>query len=172
MIRLSTQYFRTVLAVGCLAFSSSYLGAEQVNSDGTKRAASAQLPADIKQFCANNAAIAGDAKIAWQVAKLREIEAQINQRIAELEIKTEQASEWLKKREQVMKKASDSVIAIYAQLKPSAAASHLAAMEDALAAAILAKLPPRAASAILNEMEPARASQLTSGLVAREEKKS
>jgi flagellar motility protein MotE (MotC chaperone) len=64
------------------------------------------------------------------------------------------------------------VIAIYAQMKPNAAAQHLSAMEDAMASAILAKLSPRTASAILNEMEPARAAQLTSGMVYQEEKKS
>ena len=57
-------------------------------------------------------------------------------------------------------------------MKPDAAASQFAAMDDAMAGAIIAKLPPQSASAILNEMEPARAAQLTRGMVAPDGKKS
>ncbi|MCI0734736.1 MAG: hypothetical protein L0Y50_00420, partial [Beijerinckiaceae bacterium] len=146
--------------------------AEQRKPEASRPAEARPPASDIKQFCANNLAIAGDARIAWQTSKLRELETQINQRIAELENRKAQLIEWLRKHDEAVKKAGDGVIAIYAQMKPYAAASHLAAMDDAIAAAILAKLPPRAASAILNEMEPARAAQLTNGLVAPNGKKS
>ena len=50
---------------------------------------------------------------------------------------------------------------IYARMRPDAAASQLAAMDEETAAAVLTKLNPRNASAILNEMPPARAARLT-----------
>jgi flagellar motility protein MotE (MotC chaperone) len=127
---------------------------------------------DVKQFCINNAAAAGDARIAWQTAKLLDLESKIKQRLAELEARKAELMELQKAREEAMKNARDEVIAIYAHMKPEAAAPLLAAMEDPVAAAILARLSPRTASAILNEMEPARAAQLTHGMAAPDGKKS
>jgi flagellar motility protein MotE (MotC chaperone) len=130
---------------------------------------------DIQRFCLNNAATAGDARAAWQAAKLIDLEEQIKQRIAELEAKRAEYQEWLKKREEVMKKAEDGVVAIYSRMRPEAAALQLAAMDDDMAATLLTKLPPRTASAILNEIEPGRAARLTNtmaGVAAQDRKKS
>jgi flagellar motility protein MotE (MotC chaperone) len=121
---------------------------------------------DVRQFCANNVAIAGGARIAWQTSKLLEIEAQIKQRIAELETRKAQFVEWLQKHDEAMKRAGDGVISIYLHMKADAAALQLAAMDDATAAAVLTKLPARIASTILNEMEASRAAQLTHTMVA------
>ncbi len=116
---------------------------------------------DVQRFCLNNAATAGDAKAAWQAAKLMDLEEQIKQRIAELEAKRAEYQEWLKKRNEAMKKAEDGLVAIYSRMRPEAAAAQLAAMDDEMAATLLAKLPPRTASNILNEIEPGRAARLT-----------
>ena len=62
----------------------------------------------------------------------------------------------------------DIPIAIYVHMKPDAAASQLAVMDDATAAAVIAKLPPRVAGPILNEMEAPRAAHLTHGMLAPE----
>lgn len=163
--------FRVVIlaATGCALLSVPGNCTEQKKAGPAEDAA----PADeIKQFCTNNAANAGNARIALQASRLLELEGEIKQRLAELEARKTQLAEWLQAREEAMKKARDEVIAIYGHMRPDAAASHLAAMEDAVAAAILAKLPPRTASAILNEMDPARAAQLTNGMVAPDGKKS
>lgn len=116
---------------------------------------------DIQKFCLNNATSAGDARAAWQAAKLVELEEQIKQRIAELDAKRAEYEEWLKKRDEALKKAEDSVVAIYSKMRPEAAASQLSAMDDMMAATLLAKLPTRNASLILNEIEPGRAARLT-----------
>jgi flagellar motility protein MotE (MotC chaperone) len=130
---------------------------------------------EIQRFCSNNATTAGDARAAWQAAKLIELEEQVKQRIAELETKRAEYEEWLKKRDEALKKAEDGVVAIYSRMRPEAAAGQLAAMDDDMAASLLAKLPPRAASAILNEIESGRAARLTNtmaGAAARDGKKS
>lgn len=121
----------------------------------------AKAPSDVQQFCINNAALLGDARIAFQTARLTEIEAQIRRRLAELAAKQAEFQAWLRKRDEAMKQAADDVVAIYAKMRPDAAALQLAAMDDGGAAAILAKLPSRAAGAILNEMEAGRAARLT-----------
>lgn len=160
------------LAAVCTGFPVPGACAGQNKSEEARPADAAKPSADIKQFCANNAAMAGDARIAWQTSKLLDLEAQINQRLAELEDRKAQIIEWLRKRDEAMQKASESVVAIFSHMKPAAAAAHLSAMDESLASAVLAKLPPRAASAILNEMEPARAAQLTRGMVLPDGKRS
>ncbi len=118
-----------------------------------------------QQFCLNNAISANDAKLAWQAARLSELEVKLKQRIAELEAKRADYVEWVRKRDEAMSKAADNVVAIYARIKPDAAALQIAAMDDAMAAALLAKLNTRSASTILNEMEPGRAARLTNAMV-------
>lgn len=157
-----------LVAVGLACVSVPGSCIEQKKPDATKPAEMAAAPAETKQYCANNMAIAGDARIAWQTSKLIELEAQIKLRLAELEARKGQLVEWLRKHDEAMKKAADDVVAIYSQMKPDAAASQLAVMDDVMAAAVVAKLPPRVAGKILNEMEPARAAQLTHGMLAPE----
>jgi flagellar motility protein MotE (MotC chaperone) len=156
------------IAVGIVCLSIPAACIEQKKADAAKVAESAAAPAEAKQFCANNLAIAGEARIAWQTSKLVDLEEQIKQRLAELDARKVQLVEWLKKHDEAMKKATDEVIAIYSHMKPDAAALQLAVMDDAIAAAVIAKLPPRVAGTILNEMEPARAAQLAHGMLAPE----
>lgn len=129
-------------------------------ADGKPSESKSQMT-EIQRFCSNNAATAGDARAAWQAAKLMDLEEQIKQRIAELEAKRAEYQEWLKKRDAAMKKAEEGIVAIYSRMRPEAAAAQIAAMDDEMAATLLAKLPPRTASSILNEIEPGRAARLT-----------
>jgi flagellar motility protein MotE (MotC chaperone) len=137
---------------------------QAAKADAKPQAAKA-IPADILQFCANNLSAASDARIAWQAAKLTELETQVKKRIADLEAKRAEYVEWLKRRDEAMRKVEDDVVAIYAHMRPEAAAQQLAAMDDTVAAALLAKFNARVASAILNEMEPGRAARLTNAMI-------
>ena len=156
------------MAIGFACVSIPGGCVEQKKAEAAKPAEPAATANEAKQFCANNLAIAGDARIAWQTSKLLDLAAQIKQRLTELEARKAQLVEWLRKHDEAMKKAADDVVAIYAHMKPDAAALQIAVMDDAMAAAVIAKLPPRVASTILNEMEPARAAQLTHGMLAPE----
>jgi flagellar motility protein MotE (MotC chaperone) len=166
--------FGTLLALAAAGFSNSGFCLEPKKAETT--AVKPQEPrnptqpappeakpqmTDIQRFCLNNAASAGDARAAWQAAKLVELEEQIKQRIVELDAKRAEYEEWLKKRDEALKKAEDGVVAIYSKMRPDAAASQLSAMDDVMAATLLTKLPPRNASLILNEIEPGRAARLT-----------
>jgi flagellar motility protein MotE (MotC chaperone) len=113
------------------------------------------------QYCTNIADAAADARFAWQKQTLAALEKEIEGRIKVLEQKRAEYEEWLRRRNDLLAKADESVVAIYSRMRPDAAALQLANMNDDIAAAILAKLNPRSASAVLNEMEPARAAQLT-----------
>jgi flagellar motility protein MotE (MotC chaperone) len=114
-----------------------------------------------QDYCENIADAAADARFARQAEALAALGKEIDDRIAALEARQAEFKEWLAKREEFMRKADESVVAIFTQMRPDAAALQMAVMGDNAAAAILAKLNPRIASAILNEMDPAKAAQLT-----------
>jgi flagellar motility protein MotE (MotC chaperone) len=112
------------------------------------------------RFCANAAPSIAEARIAWETRRLGELDAQVKQRLVDLEKAEASVQEWVAKREAALKLASDSLVAIYAKMQPETAATQIAAMDDQMAAAILGKLKAGAAGAILNEMESDRASKL------------
>ena len=131
--------------------------------ESQKPKASAEKGAEIEagRFCANAAPSIAEARIAWQTRRLSEVDAEVKQRLAELEKAEASVKEWVAKREALLKAASDDVVAIYAKMQPESAAQQISGMDDQTAAAILGKLKPSAAGAILNEMEAERASKLT-----------
>ena len=110
--------------------------------------------------------------MAWQTKRLNELDAQVRQRIADLEKAEAAAHDWIAKREELMKAANEDLVAIYAKMQPENAARQISTMDDRMAAAILGKLKPAAAGAILDEMEAERASRLAGLIAGGEEKKS
>jgi flagellar motility protein MotE (MotC chaperone) len=129
--------------------------------------------AEASRFCANAAPSITEARIAWETKQLSELDAQVKQRLADLEKAEASVREWVAKRDTSLKAASDELVAIYAKMQPETAATQIAAMDDQMAAAILGKLKPGAAGAILNEMEAERASKLAvvlSGTASGEKK--
>ena len=129
---------------------------------------------EASRFCANVVPSIAEARIAWETKRLDELDAQVKQRLADLEKAEASVQEWVAKRDAALKAASDNLVAIYARMEPETAAAQIAAMDDQMAAAILGKLKPGAAGAILNEMEAERASKLAAFLsgAANAEKKS
>ncbi|WP_232631149.1 MotE family protein [Methylobacterium sp. Leaf118] len=111
-------------------------------------------------YCANIADAAADARFAWQKEQLAALERQVEERIKALEEKRAEYEIWLKRRNEFLAKADDSVVAVYAKMRPDAAALQFANMPEDSAAALLTKLNARAASAILSEMEATRAANL------------
>jgi flagellar motility protein MotE (MotC chaperone) len=114
----------------------------------------------VARYCANIVPSVAEARVAWQMKRLGELEGEVKKRVAELEEKEAAARDWVGKREDLLKKAEDDVVAIYAKMQPEAAAAQLVIMDDSIAAAILSKLNARAASTILNEMEASKAARL------------
>jgi flagellar motility protein MotE (MotC chaperone) len=139
----------------------------------TPEKAAADRPPDVEasRFCANAAPSIAEARI--ETRQLSELDAQVKQRLADLEKAEASVKEWVAKRDTSLKAASDDLVAIYARMQPETAATQIAAMDDQMAAAILGKLKPGAAGAILNEMEAERASKLAvvlSGTTSGEKK--
>lgn len=160
-----------------LALSGSALAAGGEQADPAKEAAMRALaardaPKEVSAqdfvakepaksgYCANIADAAADARFAWQKEQLAAMERQVEERIKLLEEKRAEYEAWLKRRNEFLAKADESVVAVYAKMRPDAAALQLANMPDEAAAALLTKLNARTASAILSEMEAARAANL------------
>jgi flagellar motility protein MotE (MotC chaperone) len=164
-----------LLAVAVLSAGPA-LAQDGRTSEKEKPKAIADKPVEVEasRFCANVAPSIAEARIAWETKRLSELDAQVKQRLADLEKAEASVQEWVAKRDAALKAASDNVVAIYAKMQPETAATQIAAMDDQMAAAILGKLKPNAAGAILNEMEAERASKLATFLsgAANVEKKS
>ena len=120
----------------------------------------------MSRYCANVAPVAAEARIAWETRRLNDLDAQIKQRIADLEKAEAETRDWVSKREAMLNSASDDVVAIYGKMDPEAAAAQIATMDEPIAVSILHKLKVGAASAILDQMEAARAARLTSLILA------
>ena len=115
---------------------------------------------EASRFCANAGPSIAEARIAWERKQLGDLDAQVKQRLVDLEEAEASVQEWVAKRNAMLKSASDDLVAIYAKMQPETAATQIAAMDDQMAAAILGKLKAGTAGAILNEMEADRASKL------------
>jgi flagellar motility protein MotE (MotC chaperone) len=72
---------------------------------------------------------------------------------------------WLKRRDEFIDKAEDSLVGIISKMRPDAAAAQMALLGDEAAAALLLKLNPRVSSVILNEMPPEKSSKLARVIV-------
>ena len=130
-------------------------------------APSIDLETIARSYCSNNLPIAGEARLAWQMKRLQELEAKVTQKSAELAARTEEAKKWLERQQEAANKAQDSLVAIYAKMKPESAAQQLAALNEDTAMAILLKLTSRSASAVLNEMNADRAARIASIMASR-----
>ncbi|MBM6580031.1 MotE family protein [Microvirga sp. BT689] len=139
------------------AVSALFLG---VASQAVAQAQEPAAQSKNSQYCANIADAASDARFALQKQALADMEKEIEGRIKVLEARRAEYEEWLKRRNEVLEKADETIVMIYSRMRPDAAALQLMNMDEEIAAAVVAKLNPRAASAVLNEMEPARAAQL------------
>ena len=112
------------------------------------------------RFCNNIKGQLEEAKVAQQKKQLAVIEAEVEKRIALLEAKIVDYKQWLARRQDFSNKAQETLIKIYAKMKPESAAQQLAVIDLETAAAVMLKLDSRAAGEILNNMEPRLAATL------------
>jgi len=157
-------------AIGAIVLIGLLAGSAAAQNDGKPKPAAPapdkSADSGVSRYCANVAPIAAEARIAWETRRLNELDAQIKQRVAELEKAEAETRDWVSKRETLLNAASDDVVSIYGKMDPEAAATQLAAMDEPIAVSILHKLNVRAASSILDQMEAARAARLTSLILA------
>ncbi len=140
--------------------------AETVRGGDAAANGAADANPEIRRYCTNIAVAAGDARFAWQTAKLAEIEGRIKAHVQDLEARTNELRAWMAKREAVEKQANERLVGIYAKMRPETAATQIAGLDDDMAAAVLGQLNPGKASAIFNELVPERATKLAALIAA------
>ena len=133
----------------------------------TQSVASAPLGSldEIRKFCGNIDDQAADARYALQAKQLAGLKADVEERMRALEDKRREYELWLKRRDDFVSKAQDSLVDIISKMKPDAAAAQMALIGDEAAAALILKLNPRVSSIILNEMPPEKAARLARVIV-------
>ena len=158
-----------------VAASPSGAAAAQDPKHPTTNEAMAAPANEAQRYCQNVAAAAADAHFALQTRKLNDLEGEIAKRVAALEAREAEIKDVLSRHDEAIKRADATLVAIYAKMRPDAAAQQISALDDATAAAVLEQLNARQSSAILNEIAPERAVKLVntiSGLVPNDGKKS
>lgn len=172
--RIST---RPVTAVACAMTVALLLGpsvrAEDAQSDGASHTSTMMAQAataganpaasqdEIRQFCTNIAEPARDQRYLLQKQELEKLQADVDARIAVMDKRKAEYTDWLKRRDDFLKNANSGLVDIYKNMKPDAAAASLDEVRITVAAAIIMKLSPRQSSLILAEMDPQKAAVVT-----------
>jgi len=120
---------------------------------------------EIRKFCGNLDNQASDARYSLQAKQLADLKADVDKRMQALEEKRKEYEIWLKRRDDFVNKAQDSLVDIISKMKPDAAAAQMALIGDEPAAALILKLNPRVSSIILNEMPAEKAAKLARVIV-------
>ncbi|WP_323748397.1 MULTISPECIES: MotE family protein [unclassified Phyllobacterium] len=119
---------------------------------------------EIERYCGNISDKAADARYAMQTRELEQLREDVDRRVELLDEKRKEYEVWLKRRDEFIDKAEDSLVGIISKMRPDAAAAQMALIGDEAAAALLLKLNPRVSSVILNEM-PAEKSALLARVI-------
>lgn len=120
---------------------------------------------EIDRYCTNITDKAAEARYAMQTRELQQLRADVDSRIEQLDAKRKEYEVWLKRRDEFIDKAEDSLVGIISKMRPDAAAAQMALLGDEAAAALLLKLNPRVSSVILNEMPAEKSSRLARVIV-------
>lgn len=120
---------------------------------------------EVDRYCTNITDTAAEARYAMQTRELQQLRADVDSRIEQLDAKRKEYETWLKRRDEFIDKAEDSLVGIISKMRPDAAAAQMALLGDEAAAALLLKLNPRVSSVILNEMPAEKSSRLARVIV-------
>ena len=115
-------------ALAAAAFLSSPASAQDGRTPESQKAKAnpdRAAETEASRFCANAAPSVAEARIAWQTKRLGELDAQVKQRLADLEKAEASVQEWVAKRDTMLKAASDDLVAIYTRMQPENAAIQL-----------------------------------------------
>jgi flagellar motility protein MotE (MotC chaperone) len=147
-----------LLLLICLMAAAPLFAGEAVKP---RSAAEKGAEGEIARYCGNIAPSAAEARLAWQMKKLAELETRARQAFDDLSRREDATREWVVKRDQMVKAATDDLVAIYSKMSAESAAAQLSSVDDNVAASVLMKLKPQAAASILNEMDVEHASHLS-----------
>ncbi len=126
-----------------------------------------EVKSEVARYCWNIADAARDARYLRQKRKLEEMTERLETLIKRLERKRAEYETWVKRREDITRRMSTSMMRVYEKMEPDVAAQQITHMEYAVAVALLAGMKPEKAAAILAEMDPKIAGRLVNVIVGR-----
>ncbi|MEM8649947.1 MAG: MotE family protein [Pseudomonadota bacterium] len=111
-------------------------------------------------YCVNIHEDAKEARSAILKERLIALEMNVDDKLEKLEKRIAVLKKWTKKREDFLVAANESLVQIFQNMRPDAAALQFTEMGPGMAAAIISKLEPKYSSAILTEMKPSDAAKI------------
>jgi flagellar motility protein MotE (MotC chaperone) len=117
-------------------------------------------PAIAKDFCSSFLDVAAERRNARLIQDLQRNRDALAEAIEELDEKAAQLKTLIDVRKSMQEKVSDSILKIYLQVEPEAAAQQLTRLEPTTAAEILLRMNAKRSGEILTLMEPKRAASL------------
>ena len=117
---------------------------------------------EVQKFCLSVGDKASDARFAWQVQELTELDKKVSERLKLLQARITEYKKWLKLRKDYSDRVRQGLIEIYRKMPDEAASDQLSVLDKMTAAALLSKLPARKASTILATMDAKKAAVLVS----------
>ena len=123
--------------------------------------AASPVASEIERFCTGITEPARERRYALLQAQIEALERAMRVRADALDAKRAETEAWLAKRDAFIDRAEDTLVGIYARMRPDAAAERLELVTETLAAAIVMKLKPKSAGLLLNEMSPEKAASIS-----------
>ncbi|GHB18564.1 hypothetical protein GCM10007094_02910 [Pseudovibrio japonicus] len=161
LLKLSKKkFFPLKCAVVSLGLCVSLATASAQTSEEETQDLSAAIE-QARNYCEAIADQAKDTRIAWQMRALFDVEHQMTSKISELDAKIAELRSWVKRRDDILRRAEGHVVDIYANMRPDAAAQQLTALDDETAVSILLQMKARKAGSVLAELSADRAAYLT-----------
>ncbi len=116
---------------------------------------------DMLQYCVNISDEAKDARNYLLAKELTEMQNALAAQLVEIQARAQVLEEWVERREHFVELANDTMIGIFKNMRPDAAAAQLSELSRDIAAAVITKLDAKTASDILTEMDPKTAAAIS-----------
>lgn len=152
-----TQRYPAAVVLLTISFCVSWTSA---SASETAPAKEKPIDAIIAEYCTAVSDQAGEQRLALQMKALREVQAKVESRLAELEKAKAELQAQLDRRDELRNLARKELVDIYAGMDPAIAAEQMGKVDVRLASSVLRQLKPKQASAILDEMTPELAARL------------
>jgi flagellar motility protein MotE (MotC chaperone) len=114
----------------------------------------------VKDYCSSFVDTASERRLTRLNDALTKTRAEVDARIEELKAQAAELKSLIDARKAMQAKVGESLLKIYVQVEPDAAAQQLSKLEPGTAAEILVKMNPKRSGEILSLMDPKKAAAL------------
>ncbi|MDP2357354.1 MAG: hypothetical protein Q8M31_15000 [Beijerinckiaceae bacterium] len=105
--------------------------------------------------------------MAWQRARLDKIKLEVEEKLVLLSKRRNELDELERRQQETSSRLTGNMVSILVRMRPDAAASQSAAMDESAAAALIIKMDARSAGPILSEIPSSKAARLAEYITGR-----